>query len=40
VQELHENRDFVLKMAVAARGLAVIDAADAVASACEEVLRA
>jgi len=40
LQELHENREFVLKMAVAARGLAAIDAADAVASACEEVLHA
>ncbi|HYM47231.1 MAG TPA: undecaprenyldiphospho-muramoylpentapeptide beta-N-acetylglucosaminyltransferase [Burkholderiaceae bacterium] len=39
LQELAPNRELIVKMAVAARGVAITDAADAVASACEEVIR-
>jgi UDP-N-acetylglucosamine--N-acetylmuramyl-(pentapeptide) pyrophosphoryl-undecaprenol N-acetylglucosamine transferase len=40
LQEFTDNRELIGKMAIAARGLAVIDAADSVASACEEVIHA
>ena len=40
LQELNDNRALILKLARAARGLASPDAAQAVASACEEVLHA
>jgi len=39
LQELNDNRALILKMASAARALAVPDAVDAVVSACEEVMR-
>jgi len=39
LQELHDNRALIVKMATAARSVAVPDAADAVASACEQVIR-
>lgn len=40
LQEFADNRALIVKLASAARGLAVIDAVDLVASACEEVLHA
>ena len=39
LQNFADNRGLILEMARAARGLAVPDAARAVASACEEVLH-
>jgi UDP-N-acetylglucosamine--N-acetylmuramyl-(pentapeptide) pyrophosphoryl-undecaprenol N-acetylglucosamine transferase len=40
LQEFADNRPLIAKMASAARGLAIVDAVDLVASACEEVLHA
>ncbi len=40
LHELHDNRGLILQMAQAARGLAIPDAAHAVATACREALHA